>query len=138
MSKYIEKFNNLRTIIKANGGLKGSFLQLYRTDELKIGDFVGEDKYGNKYYQNKYYFVGRSRWVQYVDKVNMDYDGSQIPAEWHRWLHYTTDDPPTKVPPVEREWIEPHTENMSGTPQEYVPYSTTKPKIESWIPPRKS
>ena len=29
-----------------------------RTEEIKFGDMVGEDKFGNKYYQNKYYFIG--------------------------------------------------------------------------------
>ena len=29
-----------------------------RTDELKFGDLVGVDEHGNKYYQNKMYFVG--------------------------------------------------------------------------------
>ncbi|XP_064605284.1 NADH dehydrogenase [ubiquinone] 1 alpha subcomplex subunit 12-like [Liolophura sinensis] len=138
MSKYLEKVQNFRKIIKQNGGVMGSLLQLYRTDELKWGDLVGEDKYGNKYYQNKYYFVGRSRWVMYKDSAGMDYDGSMIPPEWHRWLHYIGDEPPTKVAPVTRKWMIDHEENMSGTPGQYVPYSTTRPKIESWVPPRSS
>lgn len=27
----------------------------------------------------------------------MDYDGSQVPAEWFGWLHYKTDLPPNEV-----------------------------------------
>ena len=27
-------------------------------DELKFGTLVGEDKYGNKYFENNYYFYG--------------------------------------------------------------------------------
>lgn len=30
-----------------------------RTDELKWGKLVGEDKFGNKYYQNDAYFMGK-------------------------------------------------------------------------------
>ncbi len=30
-----------------------------RTDDLKLGNLVGEDKYGNKYYENNAYFVGK-------------------------------------------------------------------------------
>jgi len=30
-----------------------------RTDELKFGDLIGTDEHGNKYYQNKYYFLGK-------------------------------------------------------------------------------
>jgi len=31
---------------------------LCRTDEMKFGDLVGVDEHGNKYYQNKMYFLG--------------------------------------------------------------------------------
>ncbi len=34
-------------------------LTLFRTDELKWGDFIGEDKQGNKYYQNRHYPIGK-------------------------------------------------------------------------------
>ena len=30
----------------------------FRTEELKWGSVVGEDKYGNKYYHNKLYAIG--------------------------------------------------------------------------------
>ncbi len=66
-------------------------------DDIKEGDFVGEDKYGNKYYQNNRYFYGRNRWVEYNEKVHLEYDGSMIPAEWFGWMHYKTDIPPTQV-----------------------------------------
>jgi len=54
----------------------------------------------------------------------------------HRWLHYMTDDPPTKVPPVTRKYILDHIENRTGTHEQYVPYSTTKPKVHAWQSPR--
>lgn len=59
-----------------------------RHDDLKIGTLVGTDKYGNKYYENNYYFYGRNRWVEYAEYIHMDYDASQIPAEWYGWMHY--------------------------------------------------
>jgi len=31
-----------------------------RTDELKQGELVGEDKYGNKYYRNDEHIMGQS------------------------------------------------------------------------------
>jgi len=34
-------------------------------------------------------FVGRHRWVEYAEKGR--YNASQVPAEWHGWLHYITD-----------------------------------------------
>lgn len=61
---------------------------IYRFDDLKIGRLVGTDKYGNKYFENNYYFYGRNRWVEYAPHVHMAYDGSQIPAEWFGWMHY--------------------------------------------------
>jgi NADH dehydrogenase (ubiquinone) 1 alpha subcomplex subunit 12 len=57
-------------------------------DDFKSGTLVGEDKYGNKYYENNYYFFGRNRWVEYTEWKNIEYDGSQIPAEWFGWMHY--------------------------------------------------
>lgn len=60
----------------------------FRFDDLKIGKHVGTDKYGNKYFENNYYFYGRNRWVEYAPHVHMAYDGSQIPAEWFGWMHY--------------------------------------------------
>ena len=30
-----------------------------RTDDLKYGDLIGVDKFGNKYFQNNAYFVGK-------------------------------------------------------------------------------
>ena len=79
------------------GTMVGSLYQLFRTDEVKNGTLIGEDKYGNKYFENKRYFVGRSRWVIYNENVYFDYDGSQVPAEWYGWLHYKRDTPPTVV-----------------------------------------
>lgn len=46
-----------------------------------------------------------------------------------------TDDTPVDKPPTMRKWMIDHQENMTGTKECYVPYSTTGPKIESWKPP---
>ncbi|KAJ9582281.1 hypothetical protein L9F63_003410 [Diploptera punctata] len=109
----------------------------YRFDTLKLGKLVGEDKFGNQYYENNYYFFGRNRWVEYSEKVHLDYDASQIPAEWFGWLHYRTDLPPHKDPTRPKyPWMLEHKENLSGTKDGYVPYSTTRPKIEAWVPPK--
>lgn len=64
------------------------FESFARHDDLKIGKLVGTDKYGNKYFENNYYFYGRNRWVEYAPHIHMEYDGSQIPAEWYGWMHY--------------------------------------------------
>lgn len=91
-------------------------LCVHRFDELKTGTLVGTDKYGNKYFENPYYFYGRNRWVEYAHHQNMDYDGSQIPAEWFGWMHYKTDLPPIRDGNrVQHKWISNHSENLSGT-----------------------
>ncbi|CAF2462198.1 unnamed protein product [Rotaria sp. Silwood2] len=122
-------------IMRHYGGIKNTILALYRYDDLKVGTCVGADKYGNHYYQNQRYFVGRSRWVKYADRVGLDYDASQIPPEWHRWLQYIADEPPTIKPLKRQAWMIDNIENKSGTSQLYVPYTTVRSKIESWIPP---
>ncbi|XP_002410063.4 NADH dehydrogenase [ubiquinone] 1 alpha subcomplex subunit 12 [Ixodes scapularis] len=131
----LDKIRKVLEIVRHNGGVMHSFWKSFRMDDLRMGTLVGTDKVGNKYYENNRFFYGRNRWVEYADHYNFDYDGSQVPAEWHRWLHYSTDDPPTKVPPVAYKWLAEHTENMTGTNQAYVPYSTVRPKIQPWVPP---
>lgn len=103
-------------------------------DVLKIGTLMGVDKFGNKYYQNNMYQHGQNRWVVYSDSVHLDYDASQVTAEWHGWLHYNTDIPPTKANYPKHRWMIDGNENMTGTRFQYVPYSTTPKKIESWVP----
>ncbi|XP_018646412.1 NADH-ubiquinone oxidoreductase subunit B17.2,putative [Schistosoma mansoni] len=133
----IEKLNTLRLIIRQNGGIKGSFLTLFRTDELKWGKLVGTDNFGNKYYENNNYFVGRNRWVIYSNRFGWDYEGSQVPPEWHRWLHYMTDENPVSNPPTVYKWYAEHSENLTlEKEKKYIPYSTTRPKIEPWEPPK--
>ena len=53
------KFVTFGKIIKQNGGIWKSMQTLYRTDDLKDSVFVGEDRNGNKYYQNPRYFIGK-------------------------------------------------------------------------------
>ena len=134
----LDKLATLRKIIQQNGGIRGSLYTLYRTDDLKDGNLIGTDKYGNQYFENKRYFYGRDRWVNYNKSVGTDYDGSMIPAEWFGWMHHKTDFPPTEKPPVHYEWMKEHDMNPSGTSNQYVPYSTTKPKIHSWTPQSKT
>lgn len=130
----LDKLQTLMQIIKVNGGIRQSLYTLYRTDDLREGELVGEDKYGNKYYQNNRYFYGRNRWVIYNKNTGLEYDGSMIPAEWFGWMHYKVDEPPTVKKPVSYKWMADHDANPSATKKAYVPYSTAKPKYESWVP----
>ncbi|NXC95921.1 NDUAC dehydrogenase, partial [Certhia familiaris] len=136
LKKPLSQFHSGRTPTEA------VVLIILRVNDLKTGNLIGIDKYGNKYYEDKRNFFGRHRWVVYTDEMNgkntfWEVDGSMVPPEWHRWLHSMTDDPPTTHPPVARKFIwENHKFNVSGTPEQYVPYSTTRKKIHEWIPPK--
>ena len=84
------------------------------------GTLVGTDGMGNRYYvQHK--GIGPlgvpRRWVIYSTMA----EPSQVPAEWHGWLHYTVDVPPTEDGYVPRPWEKEHLMNMTGTPQAYRP-----------------
>ena len=86
---------------------------------LLTGKSVGKDIYGNRYYQarRKNSFNDRKRrWVLYNGKA----EPSKVPAEWHNWLHYTTD----AVPSSENKayaWQQPHQPNLTGTQGRYLP-----------------
>ena len=75
---------------------------------------VGEDAQGNLYYQTA---DGKKRWVIY----NGEMEASRVSPDWHGWLHFTWDQPPTKVPLVHKKWEEPHLENLTGTDAAYAP-----------------
>jgi NADH:ubiquinone oxidoreductase subunit len=96
---------------------------------------VGSDSLGNIYYRER---EGDKRWVVYRDSA----EASLVPPEWHGWLHYTVDVPPTEEAYRARPWELPPLANMTGTPQAYrPPGSTLKPKpskppigYEPWRP----
>lgn len=79
---------------------------------------VGTDGLGNKYFQERRLRAGhlrRRRWVMYAGAK----DASTVPAEWHSWLHYTTDEPLPET--ARRPWQKPHQPNMTGTALAYRP-----------------
>lgn len=88
------------------------------------GQLVGEDQGGNRYYEarggtgpaNK-----PRRWVVYAGQA----EPSTVPADWHGWLHYTTDTPPTKETYQPKPWQKPHEPNHTGTPLAYRPSGST-------------
>ncbi len=98
-----------------NGATIGTLFTVW-----KRGAEVGTDEFGNRYYQardRKSYDGRNRRWVVF----NGYADASKVPAEWHGWLHYTLDEPPTRQPFAKRAWMKPHTPNLSGTPMAWRP-----------------
>ncbi len=97
------------------------------------GEKVGEDDQGNVFYQSK---DGR-RWVIY----NGEDEASRVSPEWHGWLHYTWDEPPTDTPVARKDWEKPHQENLTGTSEAYVPQGSLRraqpverSDYEAWVP----
>ena len=82
-------------------------------DIMRRSTKVGVDDYGNSYFEDKRTSVeGRHR--RYVIYKGLA-EPSKVPAEWHGWLHYTVDTPPTEAPLLRRDWETDHRPNMTGT-----------------------
>lgn len=97
---------------------------------------VGEDEFGNVYYEGKK--DGR-RWVVY----NGYAEASAIPAGWHGWMHRRTDVPPSKSDYKPHEWEKAHIPNMTGTALAYRPDGSiltpqSRPRVtgdyDAWSP----
>lgn len=84
------------------------------------GSFVGADQFGNKYYEGKPRagYKHTRRWVTY----SKDDNASEVPPEWHGWLHHQTDDlPDPEKPSFRQDWQKPYISNRTGTLQAYRP-----------------
>lgn len=95
------------------------------------GHLVGEDRYGNRYFEDKkHQKCGKTRrWVIYKGDV----EASKVPVEWHSWLHHSS-----LNPPKERNsyfWEKPHQPNLTGTTKAYRPSNNKPPYFyEPWSP----
>ena len=103
----------LNTLLRAVTWWNGQTLntQLYT---WRHGVKVGEDEQGNSFYTDR---DGKRRWVIYNGEV----EASRISPDWHGWLHYTFDTPPSKAPLRHKPWEKPHQENLTGTALAYAP-----------------
>lgn len=84
------------------------------------GRMVGRDEFGNTYYR-QIKGVGPMgvprRWVIYKDLA----EASKVPPEWHGWLHYTVDTPPTEETYTAKPWQKPHVMNQTGSANAWRP-----------------
>ncbi|XP_026747194.1 probable NADH dehydrogenase [ubiquinone] 1 alpha subcomplex subunit 12 [Trichoplusia ni] len=136
----LDKWARLFRIIRQNGGIFKTTYKLWRFDTLKEGTFVGSDSFGNKYYENNYYMIGRNRWVEFHPKFAWEYDATHITSEWYGWLHHKTDNRPCEDSAkyylncccYVANWLLPFSENLTGTDKAYYPYSTTNHHICVW------
>ena len=91
-----------------------------------IGSFMGQDEFGNKYYENKYDLRTNNtpnRWVEY----NGANEPSKIPSKWFNWLHYQENTPPISNK-KSYAWEKKFTPNLTGTEQAYFPPGHKKAK----------
>ncbi len=73
---------------------------------------VGRDVFGNIYYTR-----GPRRFVTYHAYA----DASDIPPDWHLWMHGADMPPPSQQPLVVPRWVKPPMPNLTGTPQAHMP-----------------
>ncbi|HEY1095813.1 MAG TPA: NADH-ubiquinone oxidoreductase subunit NDUFA12 family protein [Alphaproteobacteria bacterium] len=86
--------------------------------------YVGTDELGNRYFVGKPR-TGTKRDRRFVLYANMagdhGYDASQIPPEWHGWMHHQTNDLPQAQNPLRHSWQLPPQQNLTGTAGAYFP-----------------
>eukprot|EP00877_Chromochloris_zofingiensis_P010716 jgi/Chrzof1/5899/Cz16g19250.t1 len=120
--QYFSKIREVAGIQKASDWVLPIFdgnLLVQLIDQAHKGKLVGEDQFGNKYYENPEGLYNRKRWVIYKDKSS--YNATSIPPEWHGWINYINDFPPTQYDyrrPVFA--IEPYV-TKTGTTEYYQP-----------------
>ena len=85
------------------------------------GRFVGRDEFGNRYFEHKQLRKGepaKRRWVVYNGLA----EASKVPAAWHGWLHYVTDELPQEADAkLPYSWGKKHVPNLTGTSLAYKP-----------------
>jgi NADH:ubiquinone oxidoreductase subunit len=82
--------------------------------------FVGTDPAGNKYYRAhpRPGYARERRWVVYKGVP----EATNVPPEWHGWLHHQQDAfPSADRPSPRRPWQKPHAPNRTGTKLAYRP-----------------
>ncbi len=119
-----------------NGAAAGARFDIWRR-----GAFVGSDEQDNRYYEERRPSLeGRKR--RYVIYKGLA-EASRVPPDWHAWLHYTIQDPPTITPLKRQKWEKPHMPNLTGTRWAYRPKGSlarggirqaSSSDYESWTP----
>ncbi len=123
----------LKTVLRAATWWNGQTLNTQFFTWRK-GVKVGEDAEGNIYYRTR---DDKRRWVIY----NGEAEATRVSADWHGWLHFTWDHPPTDKPLVHKTWEKPHQENLTGSALAYAPAGSlrradpaSRQDYEAWSP----
>ncbi|TIB00727.1 hypothetical protein E3P94_01970 [Wallemia ichthyophaga] len=112
-------------------GLRDAWTQLNESVDVKAGRLAGTDKFGNKYFENLEKEMPeaawRQRWVRYAQSSPLE-NASQVPSEWHAWLHHTRlnapheDEVVKKITAQTEHWrpAENHIENLTVSLSTYA------------------
>ena len=101
---------------------------------------IGQDRFGNTYYEARKTLPVYNRKRRYVVTAHGP-DPTKVPAEWHAWLHHTTDAPLDEARRLP--WQKEHQPNLTGTPGAWRPkghdYSGGQRRVtggdyEAWTP----
>ena len=98
-----------------------------RIQTFFYGKFVGQDSFGNKYYENK----SGKRWIIYKNEI----DASKIPNDWYSWMHFIKNKIENSHELKKYEWQKPHLSNQTGTQYSYHPNkknNATNKKYKVW------
>ena len=95
--------------------------------------FVGQDMFGNQYFEQARSGENPRRWTLY----NGVAEASKTPPMWHAWIHHTIKDAPLLI--EEYTWQKEHLPNLSGTKLAYRPLCGIKKGAamcgyERWAP----
>ena len=85
-----------------------------RLQTIFFGNFVGEDEFGNKNYENK---KKTSRWVIYKGEI----EATKIPVEWYSWMHSIKNKIEDTHELKKYNWQKNHLSNQTGTNKAYNP-----------------
>ena len=94
---------------------------------LFFGKLVGEDDFGNKYYESK----SSRRWVIYKNEI----DATKIPNEWYSWMHFTKNKIENLHNLKKFDWQKPHQSNLTGSDNAYNPKknkNAVSKKYKTW------
>ncbi|MFM8186498.1 MAG: NADH-ubiquinone oxidoreductase subunit NDUFA12 family protein [Alphaproteobacteria bacterium] len=74
---------------------------------------IGSDEFGNEYFEHR----NKKRFVVYKGIA----EPTKIPAEWHVWIHYMTNQAPVQINTNKYSWQKIHLPNLTGTLNSYNP-----------------
>lgn len=95
------------------------------------GKRIGEDQFGNIYYEDNDELC--RRWVIYKNYS----EASMIPPGWHGWIHYRTNIPPPQENYKAYKWEKPHKPNLTGMNSTAIHHCDTCKAVtgyDAWSP----